>query len=265
MDDLLSQLMSAMNYLDERISFDEVTFSILISTCIFLHFSIGRIKKNLEEKEMPSTLVIVFSLRILYSLVLFLSLLLLLNFFSVPLTPFLGVLVAVLVAIAVSLRNSLDNIASGVVIIMTRPFNVGDYIETPTIELSKVEGICLFYTGLLTKSGISLRVPNGKLWTTVLKNITQSSDVCIELTVPLNFNGNDISKACQELSQALLQEKNILETPAPLASIWNLRSNGVDIIVRAWVKNSHFYRMRLDLPEIVKNHLEKAKVYNVTN
>jgi|GEM_PF-2004822 len=262
MSDPLTQLITLVNDVEKSITFDTFTFVVLLIGGIILHFSISRVKKQLMDNKVPSTLLVIFILRLVYSFLLFILFLLILSFFEVPLAPFLAVLVAALVAIAISLRDSLNNIASGFIIIATRPFNVGDYIETPTIELSMVENINLFYTTLLTKTGINLQVQNSKLWTSTLKNITQSEDICIELLVPLNFNGGDIDKACKDLSQALLKEKNILTNPSPNAAIWTLRSNGIDIMIHAWVENKNFHSMRLKLPGIVKKYLETSKVYN---
>jgi small conductance mechanosensitive channel len=170
---------------------------------------------------------------------------------TASLIAFLG---AAGLAIGLALQGSLSNFAAGVLMIIFRPFSVGDFIEGGG-TLGVVEDIQLFTTTIITPENATVIVPNAKLGGDNITNFTAKPHRRVEALVGISYH-DSIDQARQVILAALAQDERILADPAPVVSVVNLADSSVNLQVWAWAKTPDFLAVRLTLPEIMKKCLD---------
>lgn len=153
-------------------------------------------------------------------------------------------------AVGLSLQGSLQNLAAGVMLVVFRPFKVGDYIEAAGTA-GTVEIIGIFTTTLRTPDNRTIVVPNGQLYTGTITNNSARDTRRIDLVFGIGY-GDDLGKARQVLQDILDADTRILKDPAPLIAVNELGESSVNLAVRPWVKAADYGAVRFDLMERVK-------------
>lgn len=152
-------------------------------------------------------------------------------------------------AIGMALSGTLQNFAGGVIIILFRPFKVGDYIVAQGQE-GIVKEIQIFNTIILTLDNKLITIPNGPLSTGVMTNYSKEDTRRVDWTVSIEY-GDDFDKAKAVILRLCEEDKRIMKTPAPFVEIGALAANSVDITVRAWVKSSDYWPVYFSMNERV--------------
>ncbi len=165
-------------------------------------------------------------------------------------TSFLAILGAAGLAIGLALKDSLSNFASGVMLILFRPFKVGDYVTAGGVS-GTVQQIDIFSTIFLTVDNQKIIVPNAGITSGVITNVNAEPTRRIDLVVGIGYD-DDIRKAKNTLEDLVLAEKRILEDPAPIVAVSELADSSVNLIVRPWVQTEDYWGVRLDLIEKIK-------------
>jgi small conductance mechanosensitive channel len=165
-------------------------------------------------------------------------------------TSFIAILGAAGLAIGLALKDSLANFASGVMLILFRPFKVGDYVTAGGVS-GTVQQIDIFSTILLTVDNQKIIVPNSGITSGVITNVNAESTRRIDLTVAIGYD-DDIRKAKNTLEDLVRADKRILEDPAPTVAVSELADSSVNLIVRPWVQTGDYWSVRLDLIEKIK-------------
>jgi small conductance mechanosensitive channel len=165
-------------------------------------------------------------------------------------TSFLAVLGAASLAIGLALKDSLSNFSSGVMLILFRPFRVGDVVIIGG-ETGKVEAISVFSTILNTGDNQKKIIPNGAISNATITNITANPTRRVDLVVGIGYN-DDIRKAKETLEGILATEDLILKDPAPTVAVSNLGASSVDLVVRPWVKTDDYWTVFFSLTEKIK-------------
>ncbi|MDX1542557.1 MAG: mechanosensitive ion channel family protein [Christiangramia sp.] len=159
-------------------------------------------------------------------------------------------------AIGLALQGSLANLAGGVLIIVLKPFKVGDWIEAQGVSGSVVE-ISLFYTKLDTFGNQRVVIPNGELSNDNITNYSFNSTRRENLSFGISYD-DDIKKAKEVLSNMVKEQKDILEEPAPQVIVSELGDNSVNFSVRYFAPNSVFWDLHWYMIEEGKIRLEEA-------
>ncbi|MDT0648803.1 mechanosensitive ion channel family protein [Autumnicola edwardsiae] len=159
-------------------------------------------------------------------------------------------------AIGLALQGSLSNFAGGVLIIMLKPFKLGDWIEAQGVSGSVVE-ISLFYTKLNTFGNQRVVIPNGELSNDNITNYSHNETRRENLTFGISYD-NDIKKAKEVLENLVKEQKDIVEDPAPQILVGELGDNSVNILVRYFAPNSVFWDIHWYMIEEGKIRLEAA-------
>lgn len=165
-------------------------------------------------------------------------------------TSFLTVLGAASLAIGLALKDSLANFSSGVMLILFRPFKVGDVVVIAG-ETGKVEEITIFNTLLNTGDNQRKIIPNGKISNDTITNITANPQRRIDLVIGIGYD-DDIRKAKETLLRLTREDARILESPAPTIAVSELGDSSVNLVVRPWVQTDDYWNVYFDLMENIK-------------
>jgi len=165
-------------------------------------------------------------------------------------TSFLTIVGAAGLAIGLALKDSLSNFSSGVMLILFRPFRVGDFATVGGVT-GTVKSIDIFNTTLNTPDNQRVIVPNANITNDVITNVTANDTRRVDLTIGIGY-GDDVLKAKKVLGEILKTENRILEIPAPKIAVSELADSSVNFVVRPWVKTSDYWDVYFDLTEKIK-------------
>lgn len=165
-------------------------------------------------------------------------------------TSFLTIVGAAGLAVGLALKDSLSNFASGVMLVLFRPFKVGDAVKVAGIT-GKVVGINIFNTVLNTPDNQRIIVPNSNITTDVITNITANPTRRIDLVAGIGYE-DDIALAKQVLGEIIQADDRVLKDPAPTIAVSELADSSVNIVVRPWCKTGDYWDVYFDLTEQIK-------------
>jgi len=211
--------------------------------------------KNLLEKTSTDASIISFVTRLIYVLILIFSLIAALAKFGIQTTSFVAVLGAAGLAVGLALQGSLANFAAGILLLMLRPFKVGDYINGAG-EAGTVKEISLFTTILTTPDNVKIIVPNGKLFGDTIKNISAYDTRRLDLEVGIGYS-SDIQKAFNIIHLLIKADSRVLDDPVVQIAVSELADSSVNLIIRPWVKKEDYWPLKFDLTRKIKEAFEE--------
>lgn len=173
---------------------------------------------------------------------------------GVETTSFAAILAAAGLAIGLALQGSLSNFAGGVLIIVLKPFRVGDFIEAQG-ESGTVTEITIFYTFLTTPNKQRIVIPNGQLSNNKVTNYSYEPTRRNAMTVGISYDSN-IKTARKVLLEILEADERCLKDPAPVVFVAGLGDNSVDLSVRFWANQADYWGLHFDFIEKFKVELE---------
>ena len=162
-------------------------------------------------------------------------------------SSFLALFASAGLAIGMALSGTLQNFAGGVILLLLRPYKVGDYIEAQG-QSGTVESIDLFSTCLKTPDNQTIYVPNNTIATSIIDNYSQSETRRVDWTLSISY-GDDVDVARREILAMLEADRRVLKDNAPVVYVKNLGESSVDLSVRAWVANSDYWGLYFDMNE----------------
>jgi small conductance mechanosensitive channel len=161
-------------------------------------------------------------------------------------------------AIGMALQGSLGNFAGGAIIMIFKPFKVGDLIEAQGI-FGEVREIQIFNTRLLTPSNKTAFIPNGALSNGNVLNFSTRGQFRVDLTIGISYNA-DIKKAKEILLEVMKRNPNVLKDPAPTVNVKELADSSVNLAIRPWTKPVVYWDVYFDTLEECKIALDKAGI-----
>lgn len=162
-------------------------------------------------------------------------------------SSFLALFASAGLAIGMALSGTLQNFAGGVVLLLLRPYKVGDYIESMG-QSGTVESIGLFSTSLKTPDNQTIYVPNNSIATSIIDNYSQSETRRVDWLLSISY-GDDVDVARREILAMLEADARVLKENAPVVYVKTLNSSSVDLSIRAWVKNADYWGLYFDMNE----------------
>lgn len=182
------------------------------------------------------------------------------NGLGIRITSFLTVLGSAGVALGLALQGSLSNLAGGILILILKPYRVGDYIKTETTGMEgTVTSIDIFYTRLKSTDNQMIVIPNGKLSNGSIINVTKAEYRRIDFTVDISYD-SDIKKAKEVLQSVILAETRVIADKEKDIFVSELGESGVVMGVHVWVDTEEYWQVRWDLLEAVKYALDEAGI-----
>lgn len=173
-------------------------------------------------------------------------------------SSFVAILGAMGLAVGLSLQGSLSNFAGGMLIILFKPFKVGDTIEAQGVTGS-VSEIQIFVTKLITPNNQTIFVPNGSLSNGTITNFSLQGYRRADLTIAISYD-TDIKKAKDIITEVLKSNPKILQTPAAEVSVKNLTDNAIQLAVRPWANNEDFSAVFAETLENCKSAFDKEGI-----
>lgn len=209
----------------------------------------GIIRKMMQKANVDATLRKFVSNMAYIALMAFVALAAL-SQLGIQTTSFIAVLGAAGLAVGLALQGSLSNFAAGFLMILFRPFRVGDYIEGAGTA-GTVEEIGIFTTTLTTPDNKTVIVPNAAMTGDNIVNWTVKGTRRVDMVMGIGYD-DDIDKAKQIMADVLAKDERVLDSPAPQIAMVELADSSVNFVVRPWVKASDYWGVYMDTHEAVK-------------
>jgi len=177
---------------------------------------------------------------------------------GVQTTSIVAALGAMGLAVGLALQGTLQNISAGLMLLVLRPFQVGDYIDASGIS-GTVETIGLFSTEMTTYDGIYQAVPNVSLWNTSILNYSRLPTRRLDVPVGIAYE-DDVEKAMALLLDHLQQDSRVMSEPAPQVLVTGLGESSVDLSLRCWTQRTDFWTLKFELNKNAKLWLDTAGI-----
>ena len=217
------------------------------------------LRKSLERNHADTGLVQFLDSLVKYGLYILLALTILQRF-GVQTTSIVAAIGSVGVAIGLALQGSLSNFAGGVIILLIKPFKVGDYVIQGSLE-GNVSEIQLFYTTLTTPDNRKIIIPNGQLADNSLINATAADTRRLDIKVGISYN-SDVKLAKDLLLKLGENDPDTLkeEGKAPMAAVEELADSSVNMLLRVWTPTDKYWDVKFRLTEAVKTTFDEAGI-----
>ncbi|WP_339662014.1 mechanosensitive ion channel domain-containing protein [uncultured Polaribacter sp.] len=177
---------------------------------------------------------------------------------GVETTSFAAILAAAGLAVGLALQGSLANFAGGVLIMIFKPFKIGDLIETQG-QIGVVKEIEIFTTKLIGLSNKEIIIPNGVMSNGTILNYSTEGTRRVDLVIGVSYDA-DIKKTKEVLMEVLTSHPSVLQDPAPGVTVLELADSSVNFAVRPWCNTADYWTVYFDVTENVKLALDKAGI-----
>lgn len=181
-----------------------------------------------------------------------------LNRFGVETTSIVALLGAAGLAVGLALQGAMSNLAAGVMLMVFRPYKVGDFIDAAG-KFGKVDEITLFTTVLQTFDNQQIIIPNGQIWGDQIINHSHHPVRGVDMHFGVAY-GEDIDRARAVIDKVLADHPHIRKDPAPFVEVETLNDSSVDFLVRPFCDGAHYFDVRYSLPEQVKKALDASGI-----
>ncbi len=178
--------------------------------------------------------------------------------FGVETTSFVALLGALGLAIGLALQGTLGHIASGVMLIIFRPFKIGDFVDTAGVS-GTVKAIGLFTTELATGDNVQVIVPNGAVWGGTIKNFSGNATRRVDMVMGIGY-GSNIDHAIKTMKDIVEGDDRIHKDPAPFFAVSELADSAVNITMRVWVDAGDYWGVKFDLTKSFKEAFDREGI-----
>ena len=173
-------------------------------------------------------------------------------------TSFIAIFGAAGLAVGLALQGSLSNFASGVLIVLFRPYRVGDFVEAAGISGVVLE-VQILTTVLKTGDNKQIIVPNGQIMDSIITNYSANDTRRVDMVVGVSYD-DDLDKVRATIEELVAAEDRILDEPACTIAVSELADSSVNFVVRPWVKTSDYWGVMFDMTEAIKKRFDKEGI-----
>jgi small conductance mechanosensitive channel len=173
-------------------------------------------------------------------------------------TSFIAIFGAAGLAVGLALQGSLSNFAAGVLIVLFRPYRVGDFVEAAGISGS-VEKVQILTTILKTGDNKQIIVPNGQIMDSIITNYSANDKRRVDMVVGVSYD-DDLDKVRATIQELVAADERILDDPACTIAVSALADSSVNFVVRPWVKTADYWGVMFDLTEAIKKRFDKEGI-----
>ena len=215
--------------------------------------------KLLQRNEKLDVSLRTLAVNVVRVLLLFLLILTCVDKLGLPTTSIITLLGTFGLAFSLAMQNSLSNLAGGLFILGSKPFETGDYISLPGAE-GTVTQIGFIHTLLTTVDNKQIHVPNSTITGSVVTNFSQCRTRRVDLIIPVSYDCS-LEQAKAVIEGVIARDSRVLQQPAaPFVRVWDLGASAVDIAVRVWCNGGDYWELRSWLIENIKNELDAAGI-----
>lgn len=210
-----------------------------------------------SHKQLDDTLFRFFGSLARYTILAFVGIAVL-NRFGVQTASIIALLGAAGLAVGLALQGTLTNLAAGVMLLIFRPYKVGDFVEIAG-KFGKVTEIDMFTSILQTFDNQQIIIPNGKIWGEQIINHSHHQQRGVDMHFGIAY-GESIEDARNVINKVLAEHPHVLKEPAPFVEVETLNNSSVDFLVRPFCEGQHYFDVRYSVPEQIKLALDEANI-----
>jgi small conductance mechanosensitive channel len=218
--------------------------------------SLRRVTRRAVERAELDAVLVPFISNGVYYLTLVVVVIAVLSLFGIETTSLIAVLGAAGLAVGLALQGTLSNFAAGVMLLIFRPFKVGDYVEVAGTGGS-VQEVGIFSTVLHTPDNVKVTIPNSAVYGETIKNYSANDTRRNDLLIGISY-GDDIARAIETIRGVLAGDSRVLDDPEPTVAVGELADSSVNLVVRPWCAGGDYWPLRFDLTRKLKEELEAA-------
>jgi small conductance mechanosensitive channel len=212
-------------------------------------------RRALERSKVDASLVPFFASAVYY-LAITVVVIAVLELFGIETTSMIAVVGAAGLAIGLAMQGTLSNVASGVMLLIFRPFRLGDFVEVAGVAGSVAE-IGLFSTALNTPDNVRIIVPNSAIYGATMKNYSANNTRRNDLVIGVAY-GDSIPQAIEIVRNVLTADARVLPEPAAVVAVGELGDSSVNLLVRPWCRKEDYWDLRFELTRKLKEELESG-------
>jgi small conductance mechanosensitive channel len=209
--------------------------------------ALGKVKKFDETLRK-------FAASVVRYLILIVTVLAVLSQFGVQTASLITVFGAAGLAIGLALQGTLSNVAAGVMLLIFRPFKIGDYVEAGGVA-GTVKALNLFVTELATPDNVQILAPNSQIWGSAVRNYSFHETRRCDMLIGIDY-GDDINRARNAILEVIGADARVLADPEPLVAVAELADSSVNLTVRPWVRGTDYWGVKFDLTKAIKERLD---------
>ncbi|GAA0778099.1 mechanosensitive ion channel [Roseibium denhamense] len=191
-------------------------------------------------------------------LILLVTLIAVLQLFGIQATSLVAVLGAGTLAIGLALQGTLSDIAAGVMLVIFRPYKIGQFVEIGGTS-GTVKDLNIFVTELVTPDNVQIIMPNGQAWGAVITNYSAHEKRRLDLTFGIDY-GDDADKAIQIILDVAAADERIEKDPEPWVRVTNLGDSSVDLGVRVWCRAEDYWELKFHMLKTVKQSFDAGGI-----
>ncbi|MBQ0719878.1 MAG: mechanosensitive ion channel [Gammaproteobacteria bacterium] len=214
-------------------------------------------RRLMLSREVDTALVNFMSSMVYYALLIFVVIAAL-GQVGIQTASFVAIVGAAGLAIGLAMQGSLSNFAAGVLIIIFKPFKIGDFVEMAGTS-GVIENIMIFTTEMKTGDNKKVIVPNSSVLGGIITNYSANDTRRVDLIMGIGYS-DDIDKAKRVLGELVAADERILKEPAPVIAVSELADSSVNFVVRPWVKSADYWGVYFDLTEAVKKRFDQEGI-----
>ena len=210
------------------------------------------------SKLQVSDLLRNFFVNVTRKVIMVIGLIIALDYVGIPMGPLLAGIGVLGFVVGFALQDTLGNFASGIMILLYRPYDIGDVIDAGGTK-GKVDAMSLVSTTLVTPDNQVVIIPNNSVWGATITNVTARDTRRVDLTFGCGY-GDDLDKCEKMINDVVKAHPKVLADPAPTIKIANLGDSSVDFVVRPWAKTSDYWDVFFDLTKQLKQTADKEGI-----
>lgn len=232
---------------------------VIVMVALFILFVVARFVRNIASRwidKVPnlSKLLQAFLLVVIYWLTVAIGLMIVLSALGLDITPLFALIGGASFIIAFAMQDTLGNLAAGLMIMINRPFDEGDYVDVGGVA-GTVNKVSISSTTVTTPDNQVIIIPNSKVWGNVITNVTTSATRRIDLTFGVGYD-DSIEKVQQVLEEVVKAHPLVMTDPEPVIRVHELADSSVNFIVRPWVSGADYWTVYWDLMRQVKERFD---------
>ncbi len=231
---------------------------ILIAFWILARIVARILRRALAMEQKMSALLEAFLIGLVRKTVILIGIIVALGQLDVNIGPMLAAIGAAGFIIGFAVQGTLSNFAAGVMILLYRPFDIGDWVSTAGVSGS-VKQMTLVSTTITTADNQVIIVPNNAIWGDVITNVTGNDTRRIDLTIGVGYD-DDLQKTASVLEEVVKAHPKVLDDPAPNIKVHELADSSVNFVVRPWTRTSDYWEVRWDLMKSIKERLDAEDI-----
>ncbi len=213
----------------------------------------GLFKAALEKRSVDATLVGFFSSMLYGALVVFVVIAAV-DKLGVQTTSFVAVIGAAGLAVGLALQGSLSNFASGVLLILFKPFVAGNFVKVGG-EFGTVIQVGILQTELKSPDNIKIIMPNSQVMSGAITNFSAHDTRRVDMVIGVSYS-DDLSKVMEVLQDMVAKDERVLQEPAPFIAVGELADSSINFLVRPWTKSADFWQFKCDFQKAVKERFD---------